>query len=328
MIRLIVLLVLGLTASCMASLHLGLRIYTPEQVWTALHGEIGADALIIRDLRLPRTLLAAICGAALGISGLSMQAVTRNPLAEPGLLGVNAGAAFAVTLGLFSFALHAPYQIAALAIVGAVIASLIVFGIAICLGPAGGNGTILLVGVTVAAMLSALTQVMLLLDEAALETLLFWLSGGFADRPTDLMGAACVTVVLSLVICGALSRDVDALRLDDQSAQSIGVHVIRVRIGALVLAAVLAAISVAVAGPIAFLGLIAPHLTRLLAKEVWPFFPVALMSALLGAILAVLADILARLVVAPGEAPIGAVVAVVGAPFLLALLGHARGRVA
>ncbi|WP_010140643.1 FecCD family ABC transporter permease [Oceanicola sp. S124] len=325
MTRAFPLLLLLLLLACIASLHLGLRFYSPGQVWAALQGGTGTEDIIIRTLRLPRTLIGAACGGALGLSGLLMQAVTRNPLAEPGLLGVNAGAAFAVTLGLTVFAVTAPLPMALLAVAGALLTTALVFGIGLALGPAGGDGTTLLIGVTIAAMLGALTQVMLLLDETAMETLLFWLSGGFADRPTALLSVALPLLLLALASCALLSGGIDALRLDDQSAQGIGVGVTRLRLSALALAALLAAISVSLAGPVVFLGLVAPHIARRLSTRRLPFFTLALATLLTGAIIAVMADILARVIVAPGEAPIGAVLAMVGVPFLIHLLRRTRG---
>ncbi|MBR9765262.1 MAG: iron ABC transporter permease, partial [Rhodobacteraceae bacterium] len=303
------LLFLLLCLAAALSLHLGLRFYGPGTVWSALQGGTSTEEIIIRTLRVPRTLIGAVCGGALGLSGLLMQAVTRNPLAEPGLLGINAGAAFAVTLGLVGFAISAPLPVALLAVLGALATTALVFGIGLALGPTGGDGTVLLIGVTVAAMLGALTQVMLLMDETALETLLFWLSGGFADRPMTLLGVALPLLLLVLLACALLSGGIDALRLDDHSAQGIGVGVTRLRLIALVLAALLAALSVSLAGPVVFLGLVAPHIARRLTGPQHPFFGLAIITLLLGAIIAVLADILARVIVAPGEAPIGAVLA-------------------
>ncbi|OWV37137.1 FecCD family ABC transporter permease [Mameliella alba] len=312
-----------LMVACVASLHLGLRIYGPATLWSAFAGGSDTDEIIIRNLRVPRTVFAVLSGAALALSGLLMQAVTRNPLAEPGLLGINAGAAFAVIIGLVVFARTEPHWIALLAILGALAATGLVFGLALSLGPALGVGPVLLIGVTVAAMLAALTQVMLLLDETALETLLFWLSGGFADRPAVLIWAGAILVPLGLAVCLFLARGVDALRLDDQTARGIGVGVTRLRLAALTLAALLAATSVSMAGPVVFLGLVGPHIARRLNSGYPGFIPLALQTALCGAMIAVLADILARLIVAPGEAPIGAVLALVGVPFLIHLL---RGK--
>jgi iron complex transport system permease protein len=309
-----------------ASLHVGLRLYDPATVLAALRGSTGPDALIIASLRVPRTLVGAVAGAALGLSGLLMQRATRNPLAEPGLLGVNAGAAFAVTLGITAFGAASLAQIGLLAILGALAATAAVFGIAVAAGRAAGPATLLLAGVTVAGMLASLTQLMLLVDETALETLLFWLSGGFADRGTDLLRLGLPALLAGLAGALLLAPGLDALGLDDDSARAIGVRVARVRIGALGLAALLAAGAVAMAGPVAFLGLLAPHIARRLQPRS-DSASLVVTTCLAGAILAVAADIAARLVVAPGEAPVSAVLALVGVPLLVALLRRRREAV-
>lgn len=315
----------ALFAAGVASLHLGLTLYDPATVFAALtRGGTGEPALVIATLRLPRTLIAMTAGAALALAGLLLQTVTRNPLAEPGLLGINAGAAFAVTLGATLLGVTGLVGIGLLALLGALAATGLVFGIALRPGAAAAPGITLLAGVTVAAMLGALTQVMLLLDETAMESLLFWLMGGFADRGLTPLWLGAPALALGLAGTLRLAPALDALRLDDDSARGIGVRVDAVRLAGLGLGAVLAAGAVAMAGPVVFLGLVAPHI----ARRVCPGASVArqaVTACLLGALVAVLADILARLIVAPGEAPIGAVLALVGVPVLVLQLRRSAG---
>nr|WP_249219257.1 iron ABC transporter permease [Loktanella sp. SALINAS62] len=309
-----------------ASLHIGLRTYSPAVVLEALQGGESTDAIIIATLRIPRTLIGICAGAAFGVSGFLMQAATRNPLAEPGLLGINAGAAFAVVLGFSLFGTLGLGGIGALALAGGLTGTLLVFAIVSAAGRTAGPATTLLAGVTMAAMLSSLTQVMLLVDETALETMLFWLSGGFADRGLALLTLGLPTLVVGGLGALALAPSLDALRLDDDSAGALGVRVAGVRLGALSLAALLASGAVAVAGPVVFLGLVAPHLSRRLCPSSGSAQLIAV-TALVGATLAVLADIAARLIVAPGEAPIGSVLALVGVPVLIGLLRQRRETV-
>jgi iron complex transport system permease protein len=317
--RLLLILTLFLLLAAMASLHLGLRVYPPAVVLEALRGGGGTDTMIVATLRVPRTLVAICAGAALGLSGFLMQAATRNPLAEPGLLGINAGAAFAVVLGITVLGTLGLGGIGALALVGGLAATALVFGIVTAAGRAAGPATTLLAGVTVAAMLASLTQVLLLVDETALETMLFWLSGGFADRGLGLLALGLPALVAGAVGALLLANSLDALRLDDDSAGALGVRVTGVRLAALTLAAILASGAVAMAGPVVFLGLVAPHLARRLSPTSGSA-ALIVTTALAGATLAVLADIAARLVVAPGEAPVGAVLALVGVPVLIGLL--------
>lgn len=321
--RLYLLLLFGLGLAAAASLHMGLRIYDPATVLAALRGGTDSDALIIVSLRVPRTLVAAVAGAALGLSGLLMQVATRNPLAEPGLMGINAGAAFAVTFGIAHLGAASLLELGALAAFGALAATIAVFGIALAAGDAARPATTLLAGVTVAGMLASLTQLLLLIDETALETLLFWLSGGFADRGSDLLRLGVPSLLAGFLGTMLLAPALDALRLDDDSARSLGVRVSTVRLAALALGALLAAGTVAMAGPVVFLGLVAPHIARWLQPKP-AMATLAITTCLVGAIVALAADIVARLIVAPGEAPIGAVLALVGVPTLIALLRQRR----
>ena len=306
-----------------ASLHLGLRLYDVATVVSAFRGSLETDALIVMNLRLPRTLIGAVAGAALGLSGLLLQITTRNPLAEPGLLGVNAGAAFAVTFGTFAFGMIGLSQIAGLAVLGALGAVATVFGIALAAGHGAPSATVLLAGVTVAGILTSFTQLMLLIDETALETLLFWLSGGFADRGTELLFIGVPLLLVGLIGTFSLASALDVLRLDDDSARAIGIRVWTVRLTAIGLAALLSAGAVAMAGPVVFLGLVAPHIARRL-RALGNTASIALGAVLLGAIIAVAADILARVIVAPEEMPVGAVLAFIGTPMLFALLRQRR----
>lgn len=310
-------LVLGLAIG--ASLHLGLNLYSPAKVLAALGGAEGTDAIIIRTLRIPRTLVAICAGAALGLSGFLVQSATRNPLAEPGLLGINAGAAFCVVLGVTFWGTVGLAAMGALALAGGLSTTGFLFAVVAAAGRTAGPGTTLLAGVTLAAMLASLTQVLLLVDETALETMLFWLSGGFADRSFAVLSLGLPSLVVGMIGALAISGSLDVLRLDDDSAGALGVHVTGVRMGALALGALLAAGAVAMAGPVMFLGLVAPHLARRIAPRAksagW-----IVVTVLTGAIIAVLADIVARLIVLPGEAPVGAVLALVGVPILVRFL--------
>ncbi len=207
--------------------------------------------------------------------------------------------------------------------IGGLAATALVFGIVTASGRAAGPATTLLAGVTVAALLASLTQVLLLVDETALETMLFWLSGGFADRGLGLLALGLPALLVGCLGALILAPSLDSLRLDDDSAGALGVRVAAVRFTSLTLAAILASGAVSMAGPVVFLGLVAPHLARRIAPSASAVL--ILTTALIGAILAVLADIAARLVVTQGEAPVGAVLALVGVPVLIGLL-HRRAE--
>ncbi|MEO1538486.1 MAG: iron ABC transporter permease [Pseudomonadota bacterium] len=317
----------GAISACLVlaalGLHLGVRANAPWQVWAALtQGGEDTASLIIRDLRVPRMALAIVIGAALGLAGLLMQSVTRNPIAEPGLLGVNAGAAFAVVL-LITLTPGASFAaMAATAALGAVLAAALVFGLAYSAGGGLSPIQLLLAGVTVAALLIAGMQVLIILNETVLEELLFWLSGSFADRPLTGLWIAVAGLGVGVMLASACSGALDVLQTDDATAVSLGVPVVRLRFGLLAVAALLAGLSVAMAGPVAFLGLVAPHLARLAGaqshRELIP------LSLVFGVFLGLAGDLMARFILYPTDAPISAVMALVGVPLLIALLRRNR----
>lgn len=200
----------ALLVTMVASLHLGMRLYAPGEVWAALSGrDTGTDALIVTTLRVPRTLIAVVGGAALGLSGLLMQAASRNPLAEPGLLGVNAGAALSVVIWVTLFGLTSMAAIAISAGLGALLAISLVLGLT-ALGDVRADPTsILLVGVTLAALFGAMVQVILLSNETALETLLFWLAGSFADRDPRLLWVGLPMLLAGVAVTLWLAPSLD-----------------------------------------------------------------------------------------------------------------------
>lgn len=318
--------VILLLAICIASLHFGVRTSYPTAVWQALMGAPGSEATIIRDVRLPRTLTALFCGSVLALSGFFMQASTRNPLAEPGVLGVNTGAAFAAVLTFTVFGLYSLLAISIAAFFGAVFAVASVFALAALSDRRFDPATTLLAGVTLAALLGSLTTVVLISNQSALEILLFWLSGSFADRHLSLIVYSGPICAFCLWVAVQYSAAFDALKADDETAAALGVPVLRIRIVSLVCAALCAGVAVSVAGPVAFIGLISPHIARRLlpgTAQIWHVFA----AVLAGALVAVSADILARVLAAPRELPISAVLALVGVPALIGLLRQRRSGV-
>ncbi|WP_048649160.1 FecCD family ABC transporter permease [Nitratireductor soli] len=306
-----------------ASLHLGIR-YTPTgEVWRALsQGGDDQAALIVTTLRLPRTLIALVVGGALGLCGLLLQTATRNPLAEPGLLGINAGAGFAVVVLVVLTNVQSLTVIALAACLGALLCAALVFGLALSAGGMSSPAHLLLAGVTIAALFASGIQIVIVADERTMEELLFWLSGGFADRDLRLLALAAPASLVIALASWRLAPMLDALMTDDATAQSLGVPVLRTRFLVLVLAALLAGVSVAVAGPVVFIGLAAPHLARLSGRQ--SHGVLIPLSVLIGGVLALAADIAARFVIYPSEAPVGVLLAVIGVPTLIYLLQRKR----
>lgn len=311
-------LMLLLALSMLMSLTLGYKIYSLDQVWMALFAHDGSEvAVVIAGLRLPRALIAPLAGAALGMAGVMVQTLSRNRIASPDTLGLNAGASLAVVVASIVFGVQSLAGLSLAAAFGAFVTAIVVFGVA---ASAGGLSPlkIVLVGVTFASLSHAFVEVLLTSNEAQLQQLLFWLSGAFVDRPIALFYNGLPVVIVGGVIGIALSRALDALQADDSTAAGLGVPLAAVRGLAFVAVALLTGAAVSMAGPVAFVGLVVPHAARrLVGLRHIHQLPAA---ALFGAVYTTLADVAARFVIYPVEAPVGAITAVVGAIVLLALL--------
>ena len=311
-------LILLLALSMLMSLTLGYKIYSLDQVWMALFAHDGSEtAVVIAGLRLPRALIAPLCGAALGMAGVMVQTLSRNRIASPDTLGLNAGASLAVVVASIVFGVQSLAGLSLAAAFGAFVTAIVVFGVA---ASAGGLSPlkIVLVGVTFASLSHAFVEVLLTSNEAQLQQLLFWLSGAFVDRPIALFYNGLPVVIVGGIIGIGLSRALDALQADDSTAAGLGVPLAAVRGLAFVAVALLTGAAVSMAGPVAFVGLVVPHAARrLVGLRHIHQLPAA---ALFGAVYATLADVAARFVIYPVEAPVGAITAVVGAIVLLVLL--------
>ncbi|MEU1475485.1 iron ABC transporter permease [Streptomyces sp. NPDC005760] len=316
---------LAVAAAALLSLAVGTRAVPLSAVADALlHGGGSPDALVVRSLRVPRTEIGLTAGAALGVAGAALQAVTRNPLADPGILGLSQGAAAGVVLAIGlgfanGFSGYVWYAFA-----GAVLAACLVYAIA-SRGRGGASPVKLaLAGTALSAMTAGGTTVVLTSSSATLDQFRFWQVGSLSGRE-----AGTVVHMLPFLVAGALlvlvcARGLDALALGDETARALGHQVALVRGAAALGAALLTAAAVAAAGPIAFVGLAVPHLARRLVagghRAVLP------LSALLGAGLLVGADVAGRLVRAPAEVPAGVMTALVGVPVLVVLVRR-RGAV-
>lgn len=311
-------LALALCGALLGSMTLGYRLYGLDQVWAALFAFDGSEtAVVIANLRLPRAVIAPLVGAGLGVAGVIVQTLARNRIASPDTLGLNAGASLGVVVASFWLGIGSLVGLSLAAALGALAASLLVFAIA-----AGAGGLsplrIVLIGVTIAGLGHSLVEVVLTTNEAQLQQLLFWLSGAFVDRPMALAQTGAPIIVLGIALALLLARQLDALQADDSTATGLGVPLVLVRGGSFVAVSLLTGAAVAMAGPVGFVGLVVPHAARwLVGLRHDRLIPVA---ALIGAIYATLADVAARFVIYPTEAPVGAITAVVGGIVLLALL--------
>lgn len=279
--------------------------------------------LVIWELRVPRTIVAILAGLALGIAGAIMQAITRNPLAEPGLLGINAGAATAVIIGITAFHLTAMIQYVWFAFVGAGLAGIAVF----ILGRAHETGTnpvrLVLAGAALSVTLGSLTGIIML--NAPLEVVdnfRHWWAGSIEGRGFDVAAILAVAVTIGLAVALFISRDLNAVALGRDLGEALGVRLSRTWVLACLCVMLLAGAATASTGPIGFVGLVAPHVARLMIgpdhRWLLPF------SALFAAILLLCADIVGRVVVAPAEVAAGIIALLVGGPFFVAVVRRYR----
>ncbi|BAG18234.1 MULTISPECIES: FecCD family ABC transporter permease [Streptomyces] len=314
---------------CLLSLGLGALGIPPGDVLKALTGQPTGPRVedVVLSVRVPRTALGLAAGAALGLSGCVMQALTRNPLADPGILGVSAGAAFAIVLAAGVAGIGSLLGYIWFAFAGAMAASVVVY----LLGRLGRSGStpvkLALAGVAVTAVLSSLTSAVVLTDPAALDRFRFWSAGSLADQD-----AATVLRVLPFLGLGALlalasAPALNSLALGDDVAASLGRRLGLVRLQGVVAVTLLTGAAVAVIGPVVFIGLVVPHVARVLAQYAglgpdhrW-LLP---LSAALAAALLLGADILGRVIARPVEVQAGIIVAFIGGPFFIALVRRRR----
>ena len=313
------LLAVVLVAACLASIAVGAKAIPLDGVFHALFTPTGTeDDIVVRSLRMPRTLLGVLAGGALGLAGALIQGHTRNPLADPGLLGVNNGAAFFVVIGIYAFGVTNLYGYVWFAFAGALAASVAVF----VLGSVGRGGptpvTLALAGAAVSALLAALTSAVVLIDVQTLDAYRFWAVGSLAGREVEIAGQVQWFLFAGALIGLASAPALNALSLGDDVARSLGHSVRRTRTMGIVAITLLAGSATAACGPIAFVGLVVPHIVRSFTGPDYRWLLPA--SALAGAALLLLADVIGRVVVRPGELQVGIVLALVGGPFFIWLV--------
>ncbi len=294
----------------------GLTSISWETAWQSFTKFNGSNEhIIIRENRVPRALIGATVGASLGVAGALMQAITRNPLASPSILGVNAGASFMIVIAVTFFSVSSLTAFSWLAFLGAGIASIVVY----TLGSLGREGLtpmkLTLAGAAIAAMFSSLTQGMLVLNEKALEDVLFWLAGSVEGRSLTILVSVLPYICVGLIGSILISSKINTLVMGEDVAVGLGQRTLLVKAIAALFIVFLAGGSVAIAGPISLVGIVVPHLARYVAG--YDYRWVVPYSAILGAILLLLADIAARFVIMPLEAPVGVLTAVIGAPFFI-----------
>ncbi|MFG6175932.1 FecCD family ABC transporter permease [Halomonas sp. THAF12] len=311
-----------LSVAALASLLWGAGEVGAARALAALVGQGDEEArFVVETLRLPRTLIGIAVGLALGVSGALLQAVSRNPLAEPGLLGVSAGAAFAVAVALWLGASAATLRVA-VAQVGALVGCLSVMSVVRLRGLGDDPVRLVLAGAAFSALLASLTSLLLLFDQRTADEIRFWVVGSLAGRRLDDLVAVLPSLALALAVTALIARPLAALALGERVASGLGHRPGRVRALVVVAVALLVGAATAIAGPIAFVGLVVPFAARSLAgpdirRTLWLCLP-------LGPLMVLSADVVSRLVVAPSELPLGVLAALVGAPVLVAVVRARR----
>jgi len=318
-------LVVALTALAVVSvlsIAVGSNALTPGEVWRALTAPDGTVVdRVVLDLRMPRTVAALVAGVALGLAGALIQAFTRNPLGDPGILGVDAGAALFVAIGVALGAVTA-LQFLPWAFGGALAVTV---GVSV-IGAAGRSGPdpvrLTLAGVAVGAVLMGITSAMMLLSPLTFARMRGWNAGSFVERGWDVVLPVVPFVVAGAIVALSCTRSLNALGLGDDLAAALGARLTRTRVLSVVAITLLAGSATAIAGPIAFVGLMAPHVARWIVgpdqRWIVPYTMVIAPTVLL------LADVLGRIVLWPSEVPVGIVTAFVGAPVLILLVRRAK----
>jgi iron complex transport system permease protein len=315
---------LVLAGLCVASVAFGVRAVSIVDIVAGVEGSIDSVDAAAVVARIPRTVLAILVGAALALSGATMQAVTRNPLADPGILGVSGGAALAVVICLALFGVSGPYALMGAAILGAAGAAVFVYVIG-SLGRGGATPLKLaLAGAASAAAFASLVSAILLPRVDLMEPFRFWQIGGVGGATWDRIAVVTPALILGALICVVCARGMNSLALGDDLAAGLGERVFRTRLVASAGAVILCGAATAVAGPIAFVGLVIPHLCRLLVgtdhRWLLPF------SAVVGASLLVAADVVGRVIARPEEIEVGIITALIGAPVFIWIVRRQKVR--
>ncbi|MEU6826569.1 iron ABC transporter permease [Streptomyces atriruber] len=317
-----------LVIAAAVSLAVGARALTPAEVWHGLFAAPESDQrlteirLIVQTVRVPRTVLAVVAGIALGVGGALIQGYTRNPIADTGLLGVNAGASFAVVTVVAVFGLSSPFQYVWFGFAGAAVAGVVVFGLA-SLGRGAGNPlTLALAGQGITVFLAAMTTAVSLSDQKSLNALRFWNAGSVAGVGFDVIWPVTAFIAVGLVLALTTLPALNLLNLGEDVARGLGVNIAVSRTVGILAITLLAGAATAACGPIAFLGLMVAHVARYLTGPDYRWLvPYA---GVLGAVVLLVCDIVGRLVVRPAELEAGVVVALLGAPFFAVLVWRGK----
>ncbi|GIJ44989.1 iron ABC transporter permease [Virgisporangium aliadipatigenens] len=312
----------ALVVVCLLSIAVGSRAIPLGDVWHALFSPSGTDTdTVVRELRIPRTVLGLLAGAALGLAGCIMQVLTRNPLSDPGLFGINQGAAAAIVIGITLFGVTGPAALVWFAFAGAVVATVLVYGVST--GNSGASAArFVLAGIAVQYVLVGLNQALQLADRAALDRYRFWIIGSLANRDPEQLYVLGPVIGAGMLLALALAPGFNAMALGDDTARALGAHVGRTKILGLLAVILLCGAATAACGPIAFIGLMIPQIVRTLVgvDHRW----VLPMSMLAAPVLLIGGDVVGRVINRPQEVQVGIITDVVGGLVFIFLIRRRR----
>ncbi|WP_430592421.1 iron chelate uptake ABC transporter family permease subunit [Humidisolicoccus flavus] len=314
-----------LLTSIALSIVVGSGLLSIDTVWNALTIPDGsASHTTVNTARVHRTLIGLAVGIGLGVSGALIQALTRNPLADPGILGVNAGAGFAIVIGVAFFGVQRIGQYLPLACIGALLAVTVVYLIA-----SGGRGApsplrLTLVGIAFSAVLTGISQTLALMNVQTFDRMRFWGAGTIADRPEGTFAAIAPLIVIGVLLAAVSARSLNALALGEELARSVGVRIVLTRMLVVAAVTLLCGAATAAAGPIVFVGLMVPHIVRWATGPDWRW--ILVFCVVLAPAFVLLADVLGRVLVLPSELQVGVVTALIGAPILVFLVRRVNAK--
>ena len=317
--------VIALVAVTAASVLVGARDISPDAVFQAIFAFDGSTAhVVVWESRIPRTLIGLVVGPALGVCGALIQAFTRNPLADPGILGVNAGASFAVTMAIGGLGVSRASGYVWFALLGAAVVTVAVY----LIGASGRSSVtpekLTLAGVAVGAVLTGVGSAITLKNREAFDGVRFWGVGSLGGRSLDALWAVGPVIVVGLVLAVLVARSLNAVALGDDLGSALGVRLGATRVVTILAVTLLAGGATAIAGPIGFIGLMVPHVVRWFTgpDQRW----IIAYSVVVAAIFLLLADIAARVILPSGELRVGIMTAIVGAPVLIVLARRRTAR--
>ena len=311
----VALLILGLGS--FVFLSVGARSISLEMIWNSIwSGSVNTDSIVINTIRIPRLLVAFICGIHFAVAGALMQGITNNPMASPSILGVNAGASFGLAIAMIAFPMASLNMTILFSFLGAGLATACILYLANRGMAKGSKVYLALAGSAISAIFMAVTQALVVFFDVA-QDMSYWTAGGIGGVRMEQVLLVAPWTLIGVLIALAISKQITLLSLGDEVVVGLGGELTQIRLLAGLTVLLLSGSAVAIAGPIGFVGLIVPHMARYMVglsyEKVIPF------SAVLGAIVVIVADTVARVVSPPFEVPLGAVTAIVGVPFFLYL---------